>query len=123
MPWARQSAKSLLFGFLAFASAAAAAPPENTALPLPALQSISVEPRQIDLHGSNRQQQLLITGLSAAGQPIDVTHLCEVVSSDPSVLAVAGSRVQGVRDGAAEIRIGLGKWSHTVPAAVRDFTM
>jgi hypothetical protein len=122
MPWARRFIKILLPGLLALTVPAVAAAVDNGTSALPALQSITVEPSRVDLRGSGRQQQLLITGLSDTGQSIDVTHLCEVVSSDPSVLAVLGSRVQGVRDGAASVRVQLGKWAVTIPATVRDFT-
>src|SRR5689334_715915 len=106
MPWGRQTITALLIGWIALAAPAAA--PEIAPAPLPSLQSLRVEPGQIQLHGSNRQQQLLITGLSKSGQAIDVTRLCEIVSSDPSVIAARGSRVQGVGDGAAIVRIRLG---------------
>src|SRR5947209_3317243 len=84
----------------------------------PALLSLTIEPAQLHLHGSNRQQQLLITGHTANGQVVDVTQRCELASSDPSVVTVAGSRVQGVRDGDARVRVRLGNVSATVSARV-----
>jgi hypothetical protein len=88
---------------------------------LPELQSLRIEPAEVHLHGSNRVQQLLITGVSQAGQAIDVTRLCDLSSSDPNIASVSGSRVQGVRDGKVTIEARLGKWSATVPASVHDF--
>jgi len=105
----------------AFASSASTAQPDQSPATVPALRSITIEPNQVLLHGTNRQQQLLITGHPETGQPVDVTHLCEVVSSDPSVLAVTGNRVQGIKDGTANIHIRLAKWTATVPARIRDF--
>src|SRR5262245_12931661 len=67
MPWGLRSIKTLLIGLFAL-SPAMAAPPENNAAGLATLQSLSVEPRQLDLHGANPLQQLLITGISATGK-------------------------------------------------------
>src|SRR5437870_3250575 len=83
----------LPFAFLLLTPSVGATPPEKTAVP--ALQSLTIEPGQIRLRGSNRQQQLLITGKTPAGTLVDVTHLCDLVSSDPAIVTMAGSRVQG----------------------------
>src|SRR5205823_3594407 len=57
-------------------------------------------------------------GQPETGQPVDVTHLCEVISSDASVVVAAGSKVRGIKDGAATIEIKLGRWRATVPVRV-----
>src|SRR5437899_274720 len=100
MPRAGLSTKSLpvtrfLAAFLcamALTPFADANPPKHAEPTLPVLQSLSIEPPQIALHGSNRQQQLLITGKTPSGRLIDVTHLCEVASFDPTVARVAKGR-------------------------------
>src|SRR5207244_1630362 len=46
------------------------------------IQSLTVEPNPITLHGSNRRQQLLITGRTVAGGLIDVTHSCALSTSE-----------------------------------------
>jgi hypothetical protein len=122
MPWTRRFIKTLLAELVVLAAPAAVTASDSVPSALPTLRSISVEPEQIDLHGSGRQQQVLITGLSESGQAIDITHLCDVVSSDPSVVAILGSRVQGIRDGEANVRIQFVKWAVTVPVTVRDLT-
>ena len=38
-------------------------------------------------------------------------------------MTTAGSQVQGVRDGAASIRVSLGKWTANISATIRDFTV
>src|ERR1019366_3200650 len=129
MPWPGQSTKSALvarsiavfLGVMALTPSVGANPPQIADAPLPMLLSLSVEPGQIRLHGSNRRQQLLVTGKTSAGTLIDVTHLCDLVSSDPAIIAVIGSRVQGVRDGKAEIRVRLGPLTASASASVSDF--
>ncbi len=119
--WPLARVLAVFLGVMALAPAVAAIPPGETDSPLPALQALSIEPGQIHLHGSSRQQQLLITGKTSAGQLIDVTNRCDVVSSDPSIVAVSGGGVQGVRDGKTTITARLGKWTATVSASVSDF--
>ncbi|HWY85955.1 MAG TPA: DUF1549 domain-containing protein, partial [Gemmataceae bacterium] len=125
MQWAIRVKRvlALFLAIMPLESPTKAAPPDGSDTPIAALQSLTIEPDRIELYGSNRQQQLLITGWPAIGQPIDVTHLCTVVSSDPSVLAVSGGRVQGIRDGEASIRVSLGKCTTNVAATIRNFTV
>jgi hypothetical protein len=125
MQWAIRVKRvlALFLALMPLESLAKAAPPDGSDTPIAALQSLTIEPDRIELFGSNRQQQLLITGWPATGQPVDVTHLCTAVSSDPSVLAVSGGRVQGIRDGEASIRVSLGKWTANVSATIRDLTV
>jgi hypothetical protein len=111
---------SFLVGIIALTAPLAAS--EKSPPPLPPLQSIRVEPSQVQLHGSNRQQQLLVTGTSQSGQAVDVTHLCEVTSSNSSVVAGRASRLQGVGDGTATVQVHIGKLTAAVPVTVRDFT-
>ena len=96
--------------------AASAAPPA----PLPAIESLSIEPSTLLLHGSNRQQQLVVTAKPRSGPPLDVTHRCEISSSETAVAAVSGSVVRTVNDGTAEVRVRLGRLTATAPVRVRD---
>jgi hypothetical protein len=95
-------------------------PPSTSSESLPAIQSLSVEPSPLRLHGSNRQQQILVTAKSRSGAPIDVTHLCEITSSDPAVAAISGCVVKSVSDGVAEARVRFGSLSATTQVQVRD---
>lgn len=97
-----------------------ASPPSNGNEPSPALQSLIVEPSPLFLHGSNRQQQILVTAKAHSGPPIDVSHLCTIHSSDPAVAAISGTVVSGVSDGVAELQVSYGTLSATARVQVRD---
>jgi hypothetical protein len=120
-PGLRHLVIGVFLGGMALTPPVGANSPEKTDSSLPALQSLSIEPQQIRLHGSNRQQQLLITGMTPAGALVDVTDLCDLVSSDPTIVKVAGSRVHGLRDGKATITARLGKLTALVSINVADF--
>src|SRR5205807_743520 len=62
----------------------------------------------------------IVTARPRSGPPIDVTHRCQIGSSDPAVAAISGSVVSGVRDGTAEVRVRLGTLTATVQVRVRD---
>ena len=104
----------------AVSAAPALAVPPAPAEPLPAIASLSIEPASILLHASNRQQQIIVTAQPRSGSPIDVTHRCEISSSDTAVAAVAGTVVRSVRDGTTEVRVRLGTLSATAQVRVRD---
>jgi len=108
---------ALLWSAVSAPSAQAVPPTVET---LPAIESLSIEPAPILLHGSNRQQQLLVTARPRSGPPIDVTARCQIISSDPAVATVSGSVVSGVSDGSAEVRVRLGALTATAPVRVRD---
>jgi Protein of unknown function (DUF1553)/Protein of unknown function (DUF1549) len=100
---------------------ALAAPPDRSQVrPLPTLVSLTVEPEEILLRATNRQQQLLVTGRTADGKLIDVTHLCDMSSSDRAVLSVSEAVAHGRHDGTADVQVRLGKLSARVPVRVRD---
>jgi hypothetical protein len=94
--------------------------PDST---LTVVQELKIELSPIRLHGSNRQQQLLIAAKTAGGEWIDVTHRCNIVSSDPTIAAVSGAVVHGVRDGKTTITARFGAQTATVSAIVSDFAV
>ena len=47
---------------------------------------IIIFPEQVDLHGSQSQQQFLVTGIDSAGNEIDLTHLAEWTASQPDIV-------------------------------------
>ena len=110
---------SLLAAFLAV-WVSAAAPGVQSRMPLPALSALTVEPTVLVLGGANPQQQLLITARTVSGRLLDVTHLCELTSSDPGIVSLSRAVVRGRREGTAEVRIRLGTLSAKVPVQVRD---
>jgi hypothetical protein len=74
----------------------------------------------VNLGGANPQQQLLITA-RAGGRLLDVTHRCELTSSDPAVASLSGTVVRARREGSAEVRVRLGTLAARVPVRVGDF--
>jgi len=117
-PFARFAAAGVAFLVLWSAvPPVSARPPDQSSI---AFLSLSIEPAEIVLHGSNRQQQILVTGRSRTGQLVDVTHRCEVASSNPAIVSVARGVLRGLRDGSAEIRVRLGALTSRVPVRVRD---
>jgi hypothetical protein len=90
---------------------------------LPEIQSLTIEPDRIHLHGSSREQQLLVTGRTASGQLIDVTHRCEITSANPAVARVSAGTVSGVGEGTTVITAKLGERSVSAPSAVSDFAV
>lgn len=85
------------------------------------IRSIQAEPALIYLRGANRQQQLLITGKSEAGRLLDLTRVCELSVSETSVARISGTRVVGLGDGTAELRVQLRDHRLTVPVRVAGF--
>jgi len=51
----------------------------------PPIQSLTIEPAKIILHGANRHQQLLVTATGLNGQPFDVTRDCTLTLADAVV--------------------------------------
>ncbi len=109
----------LLLGGLANVASAGADPPKTAVAPSVVFQSLTVEPSPILLDGSNRRQQLVITGRTVAGDLLDVTHSCELNSANSAVAVVRGSVVEAQGDGAAEIRVRAGQATVNIPVRVR----
>src|SRR5438094_712003 len=109
MSWVDRTAM-VLVGWLGVLASqdALAAPPEVVKRVLGNIEEIRIEPERIVLHGSNRQQQLLITATTSDGQQIDVTRNCDIVSSDSTIAAVSSGSLRGVRDGKTTLTARLG---------------
>ena len=82
------------------------------------LHDIHVEPPVIQLGGTNRVQQLLITGVREDGRKLDVTHLSRIESSDPAIARAEGGMVAGVSDGAVSLRVTCAGRELDVPVQV-----
>ena len=61
--------------------------------------ALSVQPSEIRIDGSNRQQQLVVTAAQSDGSLVDVTHQVNLQLSDPHVAGLTETRVHGIRDG------------------------
>ena len=77
--------------------------------------SLRVEPATPTLSGSNRRQQLLVTGVCDDGREIDLTHSAQIELLSPSNTATESpktpiarleeARLVGLRDGQATLRV------------------
>ena len=92
---------SALIATLALAHSVAATPP-------PPVRSLTIEPAALELRGAYRRQQVLVTGRTADGRLIDLTHACELSTDRPEVARVSGSVVRGVADGTTLLRARAG---------------
>jgi Protein of unknown function (DUF1549)/Protein of unknown function (DUF1553) len=82
--------------------------------------NLVVEPRRVELTGSNRQQHVLVTAECVDGRLLDVTKLCIFSVADPRVARVAEGAVLGVADGITELSVRCGDSRATVPVHVTD---
>ncbi len=85
----------------------------------PWLKQILVEPQVVQLGGTNRVQQLLISGIRDDRWPVDVTHLAQIESSDAAIARVEEGIVTGVSDGDVLLRISCDGQQLDVPVQVR----
>ncbi|MBI1918591.1 MAG: hypothetical protein HYS12_28185, partial [Planctomycetes bacterium] len=115
----RQTVRAAL-GVLAFVAALVLAYPAAGAPPS-AVQSLTIEPPSLELRGANRQQHVLVTGRTADGKLIDLTHACEWSTDKPEVARVSGTVVQGVADGTAVLRVKAGALEARAAVRVVDF--
>ena len=96
----------------------------NPTVDFPTTRTISenliVEPADIVLHGTNRQQQLLVTFISANAESLDVTHRCQIAIAGPSVASVTGSTLSARMDGSTYALVSFGKLEVKVPLRVEN---
>ena len=86
------------------------------------LREIHVEPALVQLSGTNRVQQLLITGVREDGRTMDVTHLSRIESSDPAIARVEGGMSFGVSDGEVALHVSCDGQELDVPVHVRQIS-
>jgi len=86
-----------------------AGPTDESGRRLPNFESIRVEPAELFLDARNREQGVIVTGMTASGEMVDLTHRVAYASSDPGIAsASAGGQVSAVADGGAELTIEVG---------------
>jgi len=78
--------------------------------------SLRVEPATLRLTGSNRRQQLLVTGVGDDGREVDLTRSAQIelipTTEAPATGPLArleAARVSGLRDGSATVRVTWGQ--------------
>ena len=85
------------------------------------IKRIRVEPTAIELRGTNRTQQVLVTAEREDGQQIDVTHRVRLESSHSQVIRIEDGLVVGLADGETQLRVTCDGLESVVPVRVRDF--
>jgi hypothetical protein len=85
-------------------SVAGVAAPDSSAT----IVALIVEPAEIVLHATNRQQQLLVTGRCADGRFVDLTRQAEFTIGDSTVAQIASAAIIGIHDGATGLAVSAG---------------
>ena len=83
-------------------------------------EAMVASPAAVQLTGTNRQQQILVTALMPHGQQADVTRRAELRVADPTVARVDGSVVTGLVNGQTELIVQLDVIQIRVPLRVED---
>ncbi len=109
----------------------ATSPPAAASPATPKLQSLEVEPPRVLLRGASRRQQMLVTGITADGRKLDVTHLCRFEIADGRVARIEGGVVEGgvigscivegIAEGRTTLRVVLGAMASDVALTVEQF--
>ena len=82
--------------------------------------SLIVEPAEIFLHGTNRQQQFIVTLVSADAESLDVTRQCEISIADQSLVTKSGSTLLAVSNGSTHAKVSFGTLEVKVPLRVEQ---
>lgn len=84
----------------------------------PSIESLTIEPTEIVLHGAS-QQQVLVTAKDRDGRLIDVTREAEFSVDDAAIANIASAKVLGTRDGATVLSVRFGGRDARVPVRVK----
>ena len=82
--------------------------------------SLIVEPAEIFLHGTNRQQQFIVTLVSDDAESLDVTRQCEISIADQSLVTKSGSTLLAVSNGSTHAKVSFGTLEVKVPLRVEQ---
>ena len=85
------------------------------------LKKIHVEPTTIELRGTNRTQQVIVSAERDDGRLIDVTHQARLENNHAQVIRIEDGLVVGVADGETQLRVTCDGLDAVVPVRVRDF--
>lgn len=120
MPWYRPT---LLVAVLVALAPASDAPEASrtaaTSESLGPFVELTVEPAEIVLHATSRQQQLLITAKRADGKLVDVTRQAELSLKDDAIARIVGTALVLQRDGVTELTVSAGGLSLQTPIRVQ----
>ena len=84
-------------------------------------QRLEAYPSNIDLEGPSSQQQVVVAGFDATGQPRDWTHEMTLVSANPAIARVQKNMVVPVANGTTEVIVQIGETKQTIPVKVTSF--
>ena len=112
--------RHLAFAVYALSWLCVLVPNDASAVETLRLRDIHVEPAVVQLSGTNRVQQLLITGVRDDGRTIDVTNLAVVESSDSVIARADGSVLVGVSDGDTNLHVACDGHELDVAVQVRQ---
>ncbi len=107
-----------LVGFAVALSSAACFADELEPIQVGQPQRIEVFPPAIKLNGPRRHAQLVVTGVYADGTVQDLTRAAEFPPSDQKVFKLAGTLLNPLADGAAELTVTVGGQTAKVPVEV-----
>lgn len=82
------------------------------------VDALTVSPAVVQLTGTNRRQQILVTAVAPAGRQTDVTRHVQLRVADPAVARMDGSIVTGLADGRTELIVNLDAMEARVPLMV-----
>ncbi len=117
--WSMRVVAFSLYGVWAASVLAAGVPVARPMAPVVALQ---IEPAEILLGRTNRQQQLQVTAALEDGTSADVTRRVELSLSDGQLARLDGTTVVGLRDGAGVVDVRLGDQRTRAELRIRDFS-
>lgn len=84
------------------------------------IQRLSVEPGAIVLDGTNRSQQLLVTGFDSQNRPIDLTRQAIIESGDTEIARIEATQVRGLHDGSTLLTISCNEIRIQIPVSVKS---
>ncbi len=93
--------------------------PDPQTTPMPTLQGLDVFPKTITLRGAEDRAQILVTGVQAAGRPVDVTLKAKYTVSDPKLASVSETgRIIPLADGQVTIQMEFGVHKASVACTI-----
>ena len=109
--------------WMGWLSAADSPRPDASKAPMPTLQGLDVFPKQLALRGPEDRAQILLTGLQAAGRPVDLTLKAKYSVSDPKLAQVTASgRVIPLANGKLTIQMEFGTHKAHVECQISHMT-
>ncbi len=84
------------------------------------VQSIDVFPKDIALHDTDEQRQIVVSATGQSGQTYDLTRVAKLSSSDENIFKLRGQSVVGVGNGAAQLIVQAGNVQASISVTVSN---